>query len=207
MTVIEATVTVHRVDDVTFSVDTGAFLDAIGSVDRKIEDALNDALDAYVDEHAYYHSERWYSLTYERDGHKVLRECLAATLGLDVDDVTSDYGFCTCNWENVLSEDFGGTLWNAADGRRWLTLESGARGSMNALVGVRAVTCEEPAYTIEVASRHVMLGCTPCEYRLDTSSERITWSDLTRDDGEGWALDGLFCPRCDHAVTAAVHIE
>src|SRR5437868_8919202 len=128
MTTIEVSIDVHCIDDVTFTVDTSEFLEALGPVDRKVEDALNEALDAYVDEHAYYHSERWYSLLYERDSQKVLQGALATALDTDPDDLSTDYGFCTCNWENHLSEDLGGTLWDTVDGRRFLTIESGDRG-------------------------------------------------------------------------------
>ena len=205
MTVLEARIDVHRVDDVTFTVDTNAFLDAIGPTDRKVEDALNEALDAYVDEHAYYASERWYNLLYERDSGKVLHHAMATALGVDADEVSTDYGFCTCNWENLLSDDLGGTLWDIADGRRYLTIESGDHGFMNATVGVRAVECDEPAYVIETSSRWVMIGCTECDHSLDTANDRVAWTDLTRND-DGWALDDLFCPRCGHAMVAEVWI-
>lgn len=206
MTVLEATIDVHRVDDVTVTVDTDAFLEAIGPVDRKVEDALNEALDAYVDEHAYYQSECWYSLSYERDSQKVLRAALATALGTEVGDVSTDYGFSTCNWENALSADFGGTLWEIADGRRFLTIESGDRGFMNATVSVGSVECEEPVYVIEHGSRWVMIGCTECDCRLDTAHDRIAWTELTRQDDDGWALDGLFCPQCGHPMIAEVWI-
>ncbi|GAA4100947.1 hypothetical protein [Actinomadura miaoliensis] len=206
MTAIEATIAVHRPDDVTFTVDTDAFLGAIGPTDKKVQDALNEALDAYVDEHAYYHSERWYSLLHERDSRKVLREALASSLGLDTDEVSADYEFCTGDWESVLSEDFGGTLWDTADGRRFLTIESGDRGFMNTTVGVRSVECEEPAYVIASCSQWVMIGCTACEYCVDTAHERVTWTNLTRQDDDGWALDDLFCPRCGHRMIAEVWI-
>ncbi|TDB89137.1 hypothetical protein E1264_09200 [Actinomadura sp. KC216] len=204
MTTIEVSIDVHRLDDVTFTVDTGEFLEAIGPVDRKVEDALNEALDAFVDEHAYYQSERWYSLLHERDSQKVLHHALATALGIDTDEVSTDYSFCTCNFENHLSEDFGGTVWDITDGRRFLTIESGARGFMNASVEVRAITCEEPSYVIAVNSTEVQIGCTACEFTLDTGHERVIWTDLTREDEDGWARDGLFCPRCQAPLTAEV---
>ncbi|MFI0411950.1 hypothetical protein [Actinomadura sp. 3N508] len=206
MTTIAVSIDVHRTDDVTFTVDTGEFLEAIGPVDRKVEDALNEALDSYVDEHAYYQSERWYSLLHERDSQKVLHHALATALGIDADEVSTDYSFCTCNFENHLSEDLGGTLWDVADGRRYLTIESGERGFMKAAVEVRAITCEEPAYVITVNSTEVQIGCTACDFALDTGHDRITWTDLTRIDEDGWARDGLFCPRCQAPLTVEVWI-
>jgi len=206
MTMLEVESSVHAADDVTFMVDTDAVLDAIGPVDPKIEDALNTALDAYVDDHAYYASEQWYSLLHERDSQEVLRTALASALGIDPEDVSSDYGWCTCNWENILSEDMGGSLWDVADGRRYLTIESGERGFMNAVVGVRSVDCEEPEYVIATATRWVMLGCTECDFIVDTAHEHVRWTELTRLDDDGWPQDGLFCPRCGHSLSAEIWI-
>jgi hypothetical protein len=206
MTTIAVSIEVHRADDVTFTVDTSEFLEAIGPVDRKVEDALNEALDAYVDEHAYFQSERWYSLVHERDSQKVLHHALSTALGIDADELSADYSFCTCNWENHLSEDLGGTLWDIADGRRFLTIESGERGFMNAAVEVRKIECEEPAYVIAVNSTEVQIGCTACDFTLDTGHDSITWTDLTRTDENGWSRDELSCPRCENPLTAEVWI-
>jgi hypothetical protein len=204
MTLINAKIDVHSADDVTLIVETNEFLDAIGPVDDKIERALDEALEAYVDEHAYYHSERWYSLIHERDSQEVLRGGLATALDIDSDDISADYSFCTCNWQNNLSEDFGGTLWTVADGHRYLTIESGEHGYMNSAVGVRSVEYDEPEYLIVHSTSEVMIGCTECDFGLDTAHDRIEWADLTRQDDDEYALDDLFCPRCGHTMVAQV---
>jgi hypothetical protein len=170
---IKARIEVHAVDDVTAHLDTAELLDAVGAVDRQLEDAVNQALDAYVDEHAYGRYERWYNLSAEPNTERVLRTALATALQIHPNDLTADYSFSTRNWENLLSEDFGGTLWR---------------------------TTAEPEYVIVSCSSNVLIGCTRCGFALDTAHERVSWRQLTRTDSDGWVCDGLFCPTCDAPV-------
>lgn len=106
---ITAKIDVHGFDDVTFNVDTGEFLDAIGPVDQGVEDAVNEALDAYVAAYATFPSECWFSLWQERDRQKILRQALATALMIEPEEVSADYSFATCNWENptTSAEPYG----------------------------------------------------------------------------------------------------
>jgi len=205
MTVIRAAINVHRADDVTFTIDTDEFLDAIGPVAKDVEATLNETLDQSTNELAEYAGQHWYALNGGRDRHNVLGSALAKALGVSDDDLAPDYTFCTSNWTNVLSEDFGGTLWHVKDGRQFLTIESGDAGRMKASVDVREADCQDPSYVIATCSSDVMLGCTNCRFALDTAHQRVAWERLTRSGSEG-VSEGLHCPDCGEPVISEVWI-
>lgn len=77
---------------------------------------------------------------------------------------------------------------------------------MRAVVEVRAVECEEPAHVIAYNSSELAIGCTDCEYSLETGVDRVDWTDLTRAGDEGLPLEGLFCPKCGYPMVAEVWI-
>jgi hypothetical protein len=206
MTVISATINVHRSDDVTFGLDTDEFLDGVGPVDDKIEVTLNEVLDAYLEAHAEYDSQCWYGLDGEEGSRELLKSALAKALSVDADDVWPEYEFCTSNWESLLTEDFGGTLWHIADGREYLTIESGDYGRMKVHVDVRSVECEDPSYVIASCSSNVMIGCTYCSFTFDTSHQRAEWERFTRSDDAGLLREGLYCPDCGYPMVAEVYI-
>lgn len=198
----EATVTVHDFDDVTISVDLVEFLDEIGEIDPELQERLNAELDFYVQTHAEYYGESWYNLTAEKDSDsgKVLRLALAATLGVDSDDPYPLYAFTTSNWDNLLSQDFGGTVWGTSKGE-FLTVESDGLW-LKQRVELRPIDCSEPVWVIATASSHARLGCTVCSFHLDTTCDRLDWAELTRPDPQSSEdpCEGLFCPRCGHPV-------
>lgn len=204
----EPTVTVHRFDDVVVTVDLVEFLDEIGEVDVELQTRLNAELEAYVEENSEFYGETWYNLFAERDSGKVLRLALAKTLDVDPDDPYPLYGFCTANWDNVLSDDFGGTLWGTSEGL-FLTVESDGFG-MNKTVELRPVSCSEPVVVIAAGSSHIRLGCTSCTFHLETTHHVVDWEQLTRPDPDpsfsDVPRDGLFCPICGQPVVAELLI-
>jgi hypothetical protein len=160
-----------------------------------------------VAEHAEYVSQCWYSLSSAGGSGQVLKTALAKALKMAEDEVMVDLGFCTCNWENLLSSDFGGTLWSATDGSRLLTIESGEVGRMLSAVQVRRVECSEPSYALQCCSSTAQIGCTQCRFLVEELPRWPDWKKLTRCGTDGVVLKGLYCPHCGGPLVAEVWID